>query len=106
MAICAAMAMTALAPTMSSRSVMTRPRTTLRSIVAGIDMFFNFVQHQNRRKQRNRGEAAQSDSECRSIPNRPQTGIVRDRKRAIADDGRQRGHDDRLAGLVGRAAER
>src|SRR6266849_7538819 len=104
-ATCAASAMNALPATTSATPVRALPRMTLRSSVSGIDIPFTLVQNQNCGKQRDGCQAAQADSECRSITNRAKSRIVRDRKRPIADDGRQRGHDDRLSGFVRCVAE-
>src|SRR5438128_4354319 len=84
MAICAAMAMIALAPTIRAMFVSTRPWTTRSLRTAGIDIPFIvhprslFVENQDGRQQRDRGQAAEADPESGSIPNRSKTRIVRE----------------------------
>ena len=74
----------ALAPTIRAMFVSTRPWTTRSLRTAGIDIPFIvhprslFVENQDGRQQRDRGQAAEADPESGRIPNRSKTRIVRE----------------------------
>src|SRR5437899_1581032 len=111
MAICAAMAMIALPAMTSATFVSAWPRITRSFRTVGIDGFIVhpssfIVQNQDRRQQGDGGKSAQPDPESRSIPNRSQTRIVRDGERSVADDRRERSHDDGLSRFMRVVAER
>src|SRR5947207_15134433 len=103
MAICAAIAISALPPMTSNILTAARPRTRRSSTAAGMvisGLCIQFPSHENRGQQRDRSESAQADAEGRSISDRSQTGVVRQRERTVPDDRGERGHDDRFSGLV------
>src|SRR4051812_25037519 len=104
------MAMSALAPTTSITSAATRPRTRRSNTTAGMVIVFSVIRlspkhYEDRRQQRDGAEAAEEDTEERSITNRAQARIVRQCERSVADDRRERGHDDGLPRLRSRAGE-